>query len=85
MEVHVLLLLNLRLHRCMQTNRPFNRALLRVAKNQKNKQVRKGFRFVEDFTSYEFEIRKKSTPDHERSVRPRQESPIYKRKAVRRR
>ena len=68
----------------MQTNRPFNRALLRVAKNQINKQVRKGFRFVEDFTSYEFEIRKKSTPDHERSVR-RQESPIYKRKAVRRR
>ena len=43
-------------------SRPFKRVLLRVAKNQENKQAPNGVRFVEDFTPYDFEIRKKALP-----------------------
>ena len=42
--------------------RPFKRVLLRVAKNQENKKVLNGVRFVEDFNPYDFEIRKKVLP-----------------------
>ena len=42
-------------------SRPFKRVLLRVAKNQKNKKALNGARFVEDFTPYDFEIRKKNS------------------------
>ena len=43
-------------------SRPFKRVLLHVAKNQENKQALYGVRFVEDFTPYDFEIRKKALP-----------------------
>ena len=43
-------------------SRPFKRVLLRVAKNQENKQELNEVRFVEDFTPYDFEIRKKALP-----------------------
>ena len=43
-------------------SRPFKRVLLRVAKNQENKQALNGVRFVEDFTPYDFEIRKRALP-----------------------
>ena len=43
-------------------SRPFKRVLLRVAKNQESKQALNGVRFVEDFTPYDFEIRKKALP-----------------------
>ena len=43
-------------------SRPFKRVLLRAAKNQESKQVLNGVRFVEDFTPYDFEIRKKALP-----------------------
>ena len=43
-------------------SRPFKRVLLRVAKNQENKQTLNRVRFVEDFTPYVFEIRKKALP-----------------------
>ena len=43
-------------------SRPFKRVLLRVAKNQENKQALNGVRFKEDFTPYDFEIRKRALP-----------------------
>ena len=43
-------------------SRPFKRVLLRVVKNQENKQALNGVRFVEDFTPYDFQIRKKALP-----------------------
>ena len=45
-------------------SRPFKRVLLRVDKNQENKKALNGVRFVEAFTPYDFEIRKKK---HSRS------------------
>ena len=66
-------------------SRPFKREFLRVAKSPENKEALNGIRFVEDFTPYDFETRKKSTPNHERGFRQRQEGAIYKRKAFHRR
>ena len=43
-------------------SRPFKRVLLRVVKNQENKQALNRVRFVEDFTPYDFQIRKKALP-----------------------
>ena len=40
-------------------SRPFKREFLRVAKSPENKEALNGIRFVEDFTPYDFETRKK--------------------------
>ena len=42
--------------------RPFKREFLRVAKKPENKKALNGIRFVEDFTPYDFETRKKALP-----------------------
>ena len=43
-------------------SRPFKREFLRVAKSPGNKEALNGIRFVEDFTPYDFETRKKALP-----------------------
>ena len=57
--------------------------LLRVAKNQENKQALNGVRFVEDFTPYDFEIRNKALPiDQGKKVRFTREKLFIDGKAV---
>lgn len=43
-------------------SRPFKRNLLRTAKNPGTKEILNGVRIVEDFTSSDFELRKKALP-----------------------
>ena len=48
--------------RIYDDSRPFKREFLRVAKRPENKKALNGIRFVEDFTPYDFETRKKVLP-----------------------